>query len=138
MLVKCSIWEPFAFKAPNAHDCFGICRHVTAPHTSPMILFLVIIDLIYHGLNKFMVVRLLKGLLLGKRLVQRFARLSKSGKKIYRAVIKSIDSMKAVDHGSKQRWLLFGMMHQCCCCHAICTEQAEEHQSCHFIKALLD
>ncbi len=77
MLVKRPIWKPLTLKTPYAHDCFGVIRHVTTLHTSPMVPFLVVMNLMNHGLDKVMIIRFSKGLFVSKCLIRHFARLRK-------------------------------------------------------------
>jgi hypothetical protein len=77
MFVMRPIWEPLLFKTLYAHDCFSIWRHVTAKNASPMTPNLVVIHLMDHRFNEFMIIGLSKSLLVGKRLVGIFTGLYK-------------------------------------------------------------
>ncbi len=77
MLVKRPIWEPLTLKTPYVHNCFGVLRHVTTLHASSMAPFLVIMNLMNHGLDKVVIIRFSKGLFVGKRLIRCFTRLRK-------------------------------------------------------------
>jgi hypothetical protein len=76
-LVEHSVWEPLTLKTPYAHDCFGVLRHVTMLHTSPMVPFIMVMNLMNHGLDNVMIIRFSKGLFVIKCLIRRFARLHK-------------------------------------------------------------
>jgi hypothetical protein len=78
MFVKHPIWEPVPCKTPYAHDCFSIWRHVTAKNSSPMAPKFVVIHLMDHCFNEFMIIGLSKSLLVGKRLIGHFTGLCES------------------------------------------------------------
>ena len=78
MFVKHPIWEPLLLKNPYAYDCFSIWRHVTAKNASPIAPKFVVIYLMDHCLNEFMIIGLSKSLHVGKRLVGHVTGLCKS------------------------------------------------------------